>query len=382
MADQTSVRTEVIGSLLRPEYLKEAHRRRARGAVDADVLRAAEDRAVREAVALQEAIGMDIITDGEMRRLSFQDSFAESVSGFAVGRSDIAWHESRPIEGQPLGRFTFSASEEAGPAIVQRRPVESRLRLVHNKPREEYEALREIAHTPAKVTLIGAERIPQRWDRAHSAPVYADVDALVADVVQIERQIVSELLGAGCPYVHFDEPGYLAYVDETAREQMRAAGMDPDESFARAIRADNAIISGLSGAVFGIHLCRGNFRGMYAYEGAYDAIAERLFNELAHDRFLLEYDSPRAGSFAPLRFMPRDKVAVLGLVSTKVPETPDVDVLCRRVDEAARYLPLDQLAISPQCGFASSVVGNAVSEEDQRRKLEAVVEVGRRVWGQ
>jgi 5-methyltetrahydropteroyltriglutamate--homocysteine methyltransferase len=380
MADLARVRTDVVGSLLRPEYLKEAHRRHARGELGADGLRAAEDRAVREAVALQESVGLDVLTDGEMRRLSFQDSFADSVGGFAVGRADITWHESRPIEGQPLGRFVFSGSEEAGPAIVQRRPVSERLRLVRNKPLDEYQAVSRIARTPAKVTLIGPERIPQRWDREGSAPVYADVDAFMADVVRIERRIVRELVDAGCPYVQIDEPGYLAYVDEASRAQMRAQGMDPDESLTRAIHADNAIIAGFLAVTFGIHCCRGNFRGMYAYEGTYDAIAERLFNELAHHRFLLEYDTPRAGPFAPLRFVPRGKVVVLGLVSTKVPETPTVDELCRRIDEAARYLPLEQLAISPQCGFASSVVGNAVGEDDQRRKLARVVETARRMW--
>jgi 5-methyltetrahydropteroyltriglutamate--homocysteine methyltransferase len=380
MFDLSQIRTDVVGSLLRPAYLKDAWRAHARGELDDPALRQVEDRAVRDAVALQESLGLDVLTDGEMRRLSFQDSFGGSVSGFATGRTDITWHESRPIEGTPAGRFVFSGQEEAGPAIVQRRPIVERLRLVQNRPLAEYRAVSEVATRPAKVTLIGPERIPQRWDRAGSAPVYADADALMADVVAIESQIVQELVAAGCSYVQIDEPGYLAYVDEQARAQMRRQGLDPDDSLARALAADNAIIAGRSGVTFGIHLCRGNFRGMYAYEGPYDALAERLFGQLAYDRFLLEYDTERAGTFAPLRFVPAGKLVVLGLVSTKAPATPTVDELCRRVDEAARYLPLDQLALSPQCGFASSVVGNAVSEDDQRRKLERVVETARRVW--
>jgi 5-methyltetrahydropteroyltriglutamate--homocysteine methyltransferase len=162
---------------------------------------------------------------------------------------------------------------------------------------------------------------------------------------------------------------------------MRDRGEDPMENFARSLRADAAVIAGFPGVTFGIHLCRGNQRSMWHREGSYDTIAERLFTELPHGRFLLEYDSPRAGSFAPLRFMPKGKVAVLGLVSTKVPELESVDALKRRIDEAAKVIPLDQLAISPQCGFASDVVGNLLSPDDQRRKLEIVVETARQVWG-
>jgi 5-methyltetrahydropteroyltriglutamate--homocysteine methyltransferase len=190
------------------------------------------------------------------------------------------------------------------------------------------------------------------------------------------------VVDAGCPYVHIDAPSYTAYVDGPSRAQMTARGEDPDESFARGLRADNAVIAGFPGVTTAIHLCRGNESSRWHREGTYDAIAERLFNELHHDRFLLEYDTERAGGFEPLRFVPKGKIVVLGLISTKVPETPNVDDLQRRIDEAARYLPLEQLAISPQCGFASSVVGNLISEDDQRRKLAAVVETARRVWGE
>jgi 5-methyltetrahydropteroyltriglutamate--homocysteine methyltransferase len=162
---------------------------------------------------------------------------------------------------------------------------------------------------------------------------------------------------------------------------MRARGEDPDASLARAMRADNAVIADFPGVTFGVHLCRGNRRSMWHREGSYDAIAERLFNTLAHDRFLLEYDTERAGTFAPLRFVPKGKVAVLGLVTTKGPETPTVEELRRRIDEATQYLGVEQLALSPQCGFASSLVGNLIDHDDQRRKLETIVETARRVWG-
>jgi 5-methyltetrahydropteroyltriglutamate--homocysteine methyltransferase len=189
---------------------------------------------------------------------------------------------------------------------------------------------------------------------------------------------------AGCRYVHIDAPGYTAYVDEPSLAAMRARGEDPMENFARSLRADAELVRGeegnLRGVTFGIHLCRGNQRSMWHREGAYDAIAERLFTELPHQRFLLEYDTPRAGGFEPLRFVPKDKVVVLGLVSTKVRELESIDELRRRVDAAAKYVSLDRLAISPQCGFASDVVGNLLSEDDQKRKLELVVAAARRIW--
>jgi 5-methyltetrahydropteroyltriglutamate--homocysteine methyltransferase len=192
--------------------------------------------------------------------------------------------------------------------------------------------------------------------------------------------MIRQLVDAGCRYVHIDEPGYTAYVDEPSMEAMRKRGEDPMQNFSRSLKANAELVKGFPGVTFGIHLCRGNQRSMWHREGTYDAIAERLFNELPYQRFLLEYDSPRAGSFAPLRFVPKDKVVVLGLVSTKVPQLESVDDLVRRVEEATRYIPLERLAISPQCGFGSDVVGNLVSEDDQRRKLERVVETARKVW--
>ena len=199
--------------------------------------------------------------------------------------------------------------------------------------------------------------------------------------MRIEREIVESLVKAGCRYIHIDAPGFTAYVDKPTMEQMRARGEDPMENFSRSLKAESKVVENLGDVATGIHLCRGNQRSMWHREGTYDAIAERLFNELAHDRFMLEYDTPRAGSFEPLRFVPKGKVVVLGLVSTKTSEMETVDGLKRRIDEAAKFVPLDQLAISPQCGFASDVVGNLISADDQKRKLELVVETARQVWG-
>jgi len=264
--------------------------------------------------------------------------------------------------------------------VVHRRPAVARLKLERNVPLEEYRRVAPMTSRPVKVALIGPDRIAQRFDWQGSKAVYPDVDSFLEDVVAIQRTMIRQLVAAGCRYVHIDAPGYTAYVDEPSLAAMRARGEDPMENFSRSLRADADLIQGFPGVTFGIHLCRGNQRSMWHREGAYDAIAERLFSELPHDRFLLEYDSPRAGGFEPLRFVPKGKVAVLGLVSTKVPQLESLDELRRRVDAAAKYVPLECLAISPQCGFASDVVGNLLTEEEQKRKLELVVEAARRIW--
>jgi len=335
---------------------------------------------VKRHVELQQSIGLDVVTDGEVSRLNFQDSFGLAVSGYDAGAETVRTQERRVAGSTPLARWDIPDLAAPGTPVVHRRPVVKKLALVRNPPLDEYRRAAPLAKKPVKVSLIGPDRVMQRFDHAGSKAVYASVDAFVADVVAIQRRMIQALVDAGCRYVHIDEPGYTAYVDEPSLEAMRKRGEDPMENFSRSLRANAELVRGFPGVTFGIHLCRGNQRSMWHREGSYDAIAERLFNELPHQRFLLEYDSPRAGTFAPLRFVPKDKVVVLGLVSTKVPQLENAEELIRRIEAAAKYVPLERLAISPQCGFGSDVVGNLVSEDDQRRKLERVVEVARRVW--
>jgi len=382
MNNLNMIRTDVVGSLLRPAALKEARTRFDDGQIGAGEMRVIEDEAVRAAVRLQESVGLDVITDGEMRRLNFQDSFGAAVEGYDANRSTLKIYEKRVEGAAPLRRWDIREMHDAGTAVSHRRPAKERLRLARNIPLDEYSAVSKVAKTPAKVSLIGPDRISQRFDYQASTAVYPGIDDFVADVVAIERAIVESLVTAGCRYIHIDAPGFTAYVDEPSLDQMRARGEDPMANFERSIKAEAKVVENLGdGVTTGIHLCRGNQRSMWHREGSYDAIAERLFTGLPHRRFLLEYDSPRAGSFAPLRFVPKGRVVVLGLVSTKVPELEKVEDLKRRIDEAAKYIPLDQLAISPQCGFASDVVGNLLGEDDQKRKLELVVETARQVWG-
>jgi 5-methyltetrahydropteroyltriglutamate--homocysteine methyltransferase len=380
MNDLKTIRTDIVGSLLRPAFLKEARVRFDEGDIDAGELREIENRAVRGAVRLQETAGLDVVSDGEMRRLNFQDSFGASVEGYDAQVSTLKVYERRVEGSAPLQRWEVP-TQEAGTAVSHRRPAKARLRLARNVPLEEYRFVGSFAKQPAKVSLIGPDRISQRFDYQSSTAVYRDMDDFLSDVVAIERAIVASVVAEGCRYVHIDAPGFTAYVDPPSLAQMRARGEDPMQGFARSLRAEASVIEGFPGVTFGIHLCRGNQRSMWHREGSYDAIAERLFTELPHDRFLLEYDSPRAGSFAPLRFVPKGRVVVLGLISTKVPELEKVDDLKRRIEDAGKYIPLDQLAISPQCGFASDVVGNLLSGDDQKRKLELVVETARQVWG-
>jgi 5-methyltetrahydropteroyltriglutamate--homocysteine methyltransferase len=380
MSELKTIRTDVIGSLLRPDFLKGAHEMVDEGQMDSDELRAAEDRAVREAVALQEAAGLDIVTDGEMRRLNFQDSFGASVTGFDAARADMRFYEARVHGAAPLQRWEFPVDEKKATAVSQRRPVVEKLKLAHNLPLDEYRFVKTVARKPAKVTLIGPDRIAQRFDHQRSKAIYPTMDDFMADLVKIERAMIQSLVDAGCRYIQIDAPGYTAYVDQPSLDAMRARGEDPMENFARSIKADNEVIQGFDGVTFGIHICRGNQRSMWHREGTYDPIAEKLLNGLNHDRILLEYDSPRAGTFEALRFVPKGKVVVLGVVSTKVPELEKVDELKRRVDNASRYVPLEQLAVSPQCGFASDVIGNLVTPDDQKRKLELVVETARQLW--
>ena len=382
MNDLATIRNDVVGSLLRPAVLKEARARYDEGKSSLPELREIEDREIRRAVKLQEQAGLAVVTDGEYRRLNFQDSFGESVTGFDAGPANLHFYQQRVEGSKPLQRWEIPNSGEAkGTAVSQRRPVLERLRLARNTPLEEYRFVSQVAQRSAKVTLIGPDRIAQRFDWQNSRAVYSSMDEFVVDVVKLQRAIIQGLVEAGCRYIQIDAPGYTAYVDPPSVQAMRDRGEDPRDNFSRSLKADNEVLEGFKDITFGIHLCRGNQRSMWHREGSYDDIAERLLNELKHDRFLLEYDTPRAGGFEPLRFLPKGKVVVLGLVSTKIPDLEKIDDLKRRIDEAAKYVPLEQMAISPQCGFSSDVVGNLLGEDDQKRKLEIVVETSRQVWG-
>jgi len=388
LSDLSKLRIDHIGSLVRPAKLKEAFARHDRKQASFEELRQAQDDAIRGVIHKQEEHGLAVVTDGEFRRHNFQESFSECVTGFDVPQDVSRYYEKRNVNENPLERAEQNF-DEAGPAIVTRRAAVERLKLIRNLPLEEFRFAQSVATAPIKVTVLGPDRIAQRFKWETSLSVYKGLDEFVEDVVQIERQIIAELVNAGCKYIQIDAPGYTAYVDKISLERMRRRGEDPESNFQRSIEADNALIEGFSGVTFGIHICRGNARTIdpatgklvpqWHREGAYDAIAEKLFNTLKHQRILLEYDSERAGGFEPLRLVPKDKFIVLGLVSTKSSDMESIDELKQRIDQASEFLPLEQLALSPQCGFGG-IDSKVLSEDEMWKKLATIVETAEQIW--
>lgn len=382
------IRIDHIGSLVRPAALKEVFARFDHGQASPQELLQAQNDAIRDVIANQERHGLPVVTDGEFRRHNFQESFSECVSGFEVPRNVSRYYEQRTLNATPFERAEQNF-DEAGPAIITRRRAVERLKLRRNLPLEEFRYAQAIAAVPAKITLLGPDRIAQRFKWEASLDIYDGLDDFVAHVVELERQLIAALVEAGCRYIQIDAPGYTAYVDKISLERMRSRGEDPERNLQRSIDADNALIAGFPGVTFGIHVCRGNARTVdpstgklvpqWHREGSYDAIGERLFSSLAHDRLLLEYDSDRAGGFEVLRWVPKEKVVVLGLVTTKSAELESLNELTERIDRAARYLPLDQLALSPQCGFGG-IDSKVMREEEMWRKFDRIVETARLVW--
>ncbi|MDQ7830031.1 MAG: methionine synthase [Armatimonadota bacterium] len=359
-------RAEQVGSLLRPPDLLEA---RARGA-PADELRALEDAHILRVLGRQRQLGLDIFTDGELRRRNFMSDLVEAVEGF-----DLTQGLPRDWKGQ----------DQAPPPSAVTGIVTARLRQVRRLTAHEVAFLRQYSPGPFKITLPSANQFPAiAFKRGVTDRVYPDHSALLWDIVPIVRREIAALLEEGVTYIQLDAPRYSYYIDPRWREYIRAEmGLEPDRALDEAIQADNACLEGARrrGVTIAFHLCRGNNRSQWYAEGGYDPIAEKVFTSLQVDRFLLEYDDERSGTFEPLRFVPPDKTVVLGLVSSKRPTLEPAEQLARRIDEASRYVPLERLALSPQCGFASTMEGNLLSEEDQWAKLARVVEVARRVWG-
>lgn len=376
-ANLAPMRVDQIGSLLRPQKLKDAFAGYGAGKIDERGLREIQDDAIRDVVAKQVAHDLPIAVDGEFRRTSFMESFAV-VAGVEEWQTGVkTYHEI-------LARKDTSESvshKGQDPILLNRKRVTERLRLLRNALLDDFLFTQALTDRPVKVTLISADRISQCYDDEASRAVYPTVEEFLRDVVAVQRRMIGGLAQAGCRYVGIDGPGYTAYVDADSLAAMRSRGEDPQANLARSIAADNETIANFPGVTFGVHICRGNRQSMWHREGHYDAIAEQLFNGLKHERLLLEYDTERAGGFEPLRFVPKDKIAVLGLITTKVGRVESVDRLRRRIDEAARHLPLEQLAISPQCGFASSLRGNLVTEDEQFRKLDVMLETAAKVWG-
>jgi 5-methyltetrahydropteroyltriglutamate--homocysteine methyltransferase len=356
-----------VGSLLRPPELLRAREQFSKGSLAADALREQEDVAILKALDRQRDIGLEIFTDGEFRRGSWITDMADAVEGFG--------QQSRMIEWRGPG----GGAEPSTSNIVI-----GRLRPLRRLTGEQTAFLKHHAPGPIKMTLPAPSNFwVVSWKAGVSDHAYTSRSEMLQDVVRIVRDEIKALIDDGVNYIQMDAPFYGVFIDEQHRATLRQSGVDPDQALREVVAADNAAIEGLprENVTLALHICRGNSRSRWLYEGDYNPIAEALFGTLDVDTFLLEYDSERVGGFEPLRYLPAGKTVVLGLVTSKEPGLESVDELRRRIDAAARVVPLEQLALSPQCGFASVALGNLLSEADQWRKLELVVETAHQVWG-
>lgn len=358
-------RSDVVGSLLRPEYLKEARQRHESGALGDVEFKRIEDQAVDEAVALQERAGLDVISDGETRRYAFWGHLTDAIEGF-----------------DKLGGWAIPFRDEEGAEVIQARPVVvSRLRRKRHMCAEEFTYLRARTKLPAKTTLISAQQAAAYYDSEKSSGAYATIDAYLADLVDILRGEIDELIRLGCTYVQIDSPQYTALLDPDLRAGYRQRGNDPDRLLDLSIDMDNAVIGNHPSAVtFGLHLCRGNNQSKFYARGDYGPIT-KVFRNTQFQRFLLEYDDERSGGFEPLGEVPDDRSVVLGLVSSKKATLESTDELKHRIEEAAQVISRDRLALSPQCGFASTMEGNLLTVADEEAKLRLVAATAREVWG-
>jgi 5-methyltetrahydropteroyltriglutamate--homocysteine methyltransferase len=375
-------RAEQVGSLLRPPEVLEAHAAHAEGRIPLHELRRIEDVAILKALDVQRDAGIDVFTDGEYRRSSWAGDFSDSVDGYVEGEPPIPFEWRMPDGTERAPAETLSdirALPGQGSRVIGER-LHQRQRLTAH----ESAFLKEHAPGPYKVTMPGASYVVARgFKPGISDKAYGSRAELLNDVVKIVQAEIKALLDEGVRYIQLDNPHYPDYIPEFRRDQWRAIGIDPVRAIEEDVAADSACLDGVDPArvVRATHVCRGNGRSAWHTTGGYEPIAEKVFGIPNVDTFLLEYDTDRAGGFEPLRFVPRGKNVVLGLITTKVGALETKDDLLRRIEEASAYVPIENLAVSPQCGFASMAQGNLLSWDDQRRKLELVAETARTVWG-
>jgi len=360
-------RADHVGSLLRPAELHEARAKAKRGEMSAEALRALQDKHIREAVAKQESVGMQLVTDGEFRRDWWHIDFIHGFDGVELAAGDA------------YGDAKFKNTEEQPPFMT----VKSRIRRAKPSMLEHFKFLKSVAKRTPKFTMPSPAMLHARGDRASLKKTYPDLDEFWSDLTRAYREEISDLYQAGCRYLQIDDTTIAMWGDPKVQEQFKKLGDDPKKDAAMYADAVNAAIRDVpDDMTVAIHTCRGNFKSTWLASGAYaDFVAERVFTGLDVDAFFLEYDTERAGGFEPLRYVPKGKTVVLGLVSSKVPELEKKEDLRRRIDAAAKFVPLENLCLSPQCGFSSTHHGNKLTADDQWRKLGLVLEVSNSVWG-
>ena len=359
-------RADHIGSLLRPRTLRDAFRQHAAGRMNDSAFRAAQDAAIRDVVRLQEECGLQVATDGEFRRTSYWEKFVRLTRGLVVKEAVLTFHDAHGHESGFTAPYVIGKVGRAEPISL-----------------DEFEFVRECTSLTGKVTLPSPSTMHfYRFTQYGDPGIYANARAFFVDLGRVYQGEIADLAKAGCRYVQLDEVALAVLCDPAAQARVRAAGGNADELVDLYVDAINEAVKGKpAGMVVGLHMCRGNYKGMYLSEGGYTSIAERLFNRANVNHFLLEFDTPRAGDFVPLAMMSNAKGVVLGLVSSKTPALEPLDLLKRRVEEASRHIDVSQLAISPQCGFASTMGGNPVTEADERAKLRLCVEAAEKIWG-
>lgn len=365
-ASRPPFRADHVGSLLRPAVLKQAFRDKAAGKLGEAGFVEIQDGAIRDAVAMQERAGLAVVTDGEFRRASYWGRFVERCEGFEIRPAIIKFRDDHGHE------LDFTATYATRP-----------LKRSRDLALDEFAFLKGVAKACPKITLPAPSTMHfYRYTDFADRALYADAPRFFADLAAVFRQEIAALAAAGCRYIQLDEVAIALLCDDRIRDKVRSDGLSPDVLVDLYIEAINDAVAGApADMAIGIHMCRGNFKGHYLSQGGYDSVAERFFNGANATHFLLEYDSPRAGDFAPLRFMPKTKGVVIGLVSSKSPKLEDKADLKRRIEEAAKMMELGRLGIGPQCGFASTVAGNPVTDADQSAKLGLCVDVAREVWG-
>jgi 5-methyltetrahydropteroyltriglutamate--homocysteine methyltransferase len=358
-------RADHVGSLLRPKELRDAFRRHAQGQIDDSAFAEIQDRAIRDVVRLQEETGLQVVTDGEFRRSSYWGRFVERCRGFEIRPAVFKFRDDHGHEAD------FTATY-ASAKLARVQPLAS----------DEFAFLKQVTKVTPKITMPAPSTMHfYRCTDFADPKVYASADTFFADLATIYRQEIADLAKAGCRYIQLDEVAIAMLCDPAIRDKVSSAGQNPDKLVDLYIKAINDCVSGApADMVVGIHMCRGNFRGRYLSEGGYESVAERFFTGTNATHFLLEYDTARAGDFKPLRFVPKSKGVVLGLVSTKTPVLETVDDLKRRVGDATKHIDLDRIGIGPQCGFASTAAGNPLSIDDERAKLRLLVEAAATIW--
>lgn len=359
-------RADHIGSLLRPPALRKAFREHAAGTLSEEAFRAAQDAAIRDVVRLQADCGLEVATDGEFRRISYWERFVRLTDGLTVKEANFSFHDAHGHQSDFTAPYAEAKVGRGTPITL-----------------DEFSFLRNETRATPKITMPAPSAMHLYRYRDFADPkIYSEPRAFFADLGRVYQQEIAELATAGCRYVQLDEVALAMLCDPAIRAKLSADRVDAESLVDLYVDAINeAVTNRPAETVIGIHMCRGNYKGMYLSEGGYDSVAEKLFSRANVNHFLLEFDTPRAGDFAPLRFLPATKGVVLGLVSSKLPQLESIDALKRRADDAAKYVEPRRLALSPQCGFASTMGGNPVTEADERAKLRLCVEAARAIWG-